>query len=165
MNKELLIQIGRDHALGVSQAAAIYAATHAAVDDAAKAVLEVGYYLYAGAPLAALKPQHREVLDGASEKELYVWERVNPKFFAEPKTVNDPDPEVDAFYDVLRRGGSVLHAAELTPAKRNALLTKSRYACALRNALKKYLVREYPAWLTLEFRKELMSVWGTRFKI
>ena len=42
---------------------------------------------------------------------------------------------------------------------------KSRYACALRNALKKYLVREYPAWLTLEFRKELMSVWGTRFKI
>ena len=165
MNKELLIQIGRDHALGVSQAAAIYAATHAAVDDAAKAVLEVGYYLYAGAPLAALKPQHREVLDGASEKELYVWERVNPKFFAEPKTLRDSDPEVNAFYGVLKSGGARLHAVELTAAKRHALLTKKPYACALRAALKGYLVREYPEWMTLEFRKELMSAWGTRFKI
>lgn len=165
MNKELLIQIGRDHALNVAQGAAIYAATHAAVDDAAKAVLEVGYFLYAGAPAGELSAAHREVLNSASDSELHIWERVNPKMFAKPRTLRDSDPEVDEFYGILRRGGSVLHAVELTAAKRNALLTKSDYAFALSCALRKYLVREYPEWLTLEFRKELKRSWGDRFKI
>ena len=165
MNKELLITAGRDRALGTAQAEAIYNAIHSAVDDAGKRVLEVGYFLYAGAPASELSAAHREVLNSASDSELHIWERVNPKMFAKPRTLRDSDPEVDEFYGILRRGGSVLHAVELTAAKRNALLTKSDYAFALSCALRKYLVREYPEWLTLEFRKELKRSWGDRFKI
>ena len=165
MNKELLIQVGRDKALGTISGNKFYNAMHSVADAEERTALEVGWLLYSGAPRESFDNDHRRFLESATIPELQIWERVNPGAFAVPKTLRDSDPEVDAFYGVLKSGGARLHAVELTAAKRHALLTKEPYACALRAALKGYLVREYPEWMTLEFRKELKTSWGGRFKI
>ena len=165
MNRDLLIQIGRDKALAVAGSEKIFDAVYAVADVEGRIALEVSRLLYAGAPRASFNEAQLSFLASASIAELQLWERVNPRAFAETKTIRDSDPEVDEFYDVLKRGGSVLHVTELTAAKRHALLTKEPYACALRAALNGYLVREYPEWMTLEFRKELKTSWGGRFKI